>query len=484
MKNSWLFLLFVFFFLGITPGHSQTSSQVISAFVRTSNQLIFADSLQTSSNHFNISDKWEKFTLIEENVKERRPSPVSLPTAIKQTKGEKILRISEVVDTLSDIWVMQSTDAFLTTQRPKDGHTKIVQFLFYGIEQLVTVPHQYGSFHPKGISEKEVESFWEMLSGLDYHWILLDCDKYEAALGYNDWAILKWIQALSETIFPEDINSEQSIFTVFILNQMGLQVKLARSEDKLIVLFSCMQQIYSRKFVTIDTYPYYLAENNFSASSIYTYRGSYIRNGRPLDLRLSKPLCLDASSSKCYINYTSSIWESTFCFNPSPFLLDFYNDYPQLDATVYATSKISPEFIESLKLFMVKDSHMDDVAFINKILSFMHIDLKYMVDQEQFGYEKPFFLEENFIYPYNDCEDRSIMLSILLRDLLGLKSVLLDYDDHMCVAVNLSENIKGDHLIIGSDKYYVCDPTYIGATIGMSIPKYKTKPVKVYLLET
>lgn len=461
-------------------GYSQTSSQVISAFMRASNQLHPIDSLQTF-NQSNLSEEWE-FTLVEEYTKENKPSPVSLPTAVEQTHSESVLRISEVVDTLSDIWTVLPTDAILISQRPTDGQIKTVQFSFYGIEQLVTVPQQYGSFHPKGISEKEVESFWKMLSESDYHWILSDCNKYKTALGYNDWAILKWVQALSEAIFPQNINSERGIFTVFILNQMGLQVKLARSEDKLIALFSSMQQIYSRKFVTIDTYPYYLAENNLSASSIYTYRGSYIQNGRPLDLRLSRPLRLDSTSSAFHINYKSSVWDSTLSYNVSQSLLDFYTDYPQLDANVYATAETSPEFKEAIKLFFVKEPQMDDATFINKILSFMHIDLKYMVDQEQFGYEKPFFLEENFIHPYNDCEDRSIMLSALVRDLLGLKSVLLDYDDHMCIAVNIRENIKGDHLLIGSEKYYVCDPTYIGATIGMAIPEYKKRSAKVWVL--
>lgn len=481
MKSSWLFLLGASFLLGVTPGYSQTSSQVISAFVRASNQLHSTDSLQTS-NQSDFSDKWEEFTLVEEYTKENKPRPIYLPTAIEQTKTESVLRISEVVDTLSDIWVIQPTDAIIPSRRPQEGQTKIIQFSFYGIEQLVTVPQQYGSFHPKGISEKEVEAFWKLLSESDYHWILSDCEKYKAALGYNDWAILKWVQALAEAIFPENINSERGIFTVFILNQMGLQVKLARSEERLITLFSAMQQIYARKFVTIDTYPYYLAENNLSASSIYTYRGTYMQNGRPLDLSLSKPLRLNAASSVHGVNYESSVWESTFTYNISQSLLDFYNDYPQLDANVYATAETLPEFKESLKIFMVKEPQMDDITFINKILSFMHIDLKYMVDQEQFGYEKPFFIEESFIYPYNDCEDRSIMLSILLRDLLGLKSVLLDYDDHMCIAVNIHENLKGDHLLIGSEKYYVCDPTYIGATIGMAIPEYKKKPARVWVL--
>ena len=48
---------------------------------------------------------------------------------------------------------------------------------------------------------------------------------------------------------------------------------------------------------------------------------------------------------------------------------------------------------------------------VNMILSYMNYGFKYMTDDNQFNREKPFFPDENFYYPYNDCEDRAILFS-------------------------------------------------------------------------
>ena len=294
--------------------------------------------------------------------------------------------------------------------------------------------------------------------------------------------MLLWVQALAEAIYPANIYSEQEIFTVFILNQLELQVRLARVDDKLVTLFSSLQNVYARKYIVIDTYPYYLAEDIPSASQVYTYRSEYSRPSRPLDLRILTPLRLSDGSDDLQLTKYSSVLEQNLNLSVSSSLVKFYNEYPQLDAKVYASAVPAEGFIDAFRIMMSKLVDQDQIATINNLLSFMHLDFKYKVDQEQFGKEKPFFCEENFIYPYNDCEDRSIMLSVLLRQLLGLNVVLLDYGNHMAVAVNLNNDIKGDHLLIESEKYYICDPTYIGATIGMSIPKYRYVPVKVWLL--
>ncbi|MGM9737391.1 MAG: PDDEXK nuclease domain-containing protein [Candidatus Cryptobacteroides sp.] len=60
-------------------------------------------------------------------------------------------------------------------------------------------------------------------------------------------------------------------------------------------------------------------------------------------------------------------------------------------------------------------------------------------EDDQFGFEKPFFLEENFIYSANDCEDRSILFSFLHN----------------------------------GRRFTICDPTYIGAPVGMAMEDYR-----------
>lgn len=57
-----------------------------------------------------------------------------------------------------------------------------------------------------------------------------------------------------------------------------------------------------------------------------------------------------------------------------------------------------------------------------------------------------------------------------MRDLLGLDVVLLNYPGHLATAVKFKEDVIGDYIQLDDGKYIVCDPTYIGASIGEAMP--------------
>ena len=126
---------------------------------------------------------------------------------------------------------------------------------------------------------------------------------------------------------------------------------------------------------------------------------------------------------------------------------------------------------------LVQGKNEADAA--NILINFVQTAFQYQRDEQQFGYEKPFFVEELFYYPYSDCEDRAMLYSYLVRKLLGLDVVLLDYPDHIATAVRFKGNVGGDYVMVGGQKYIVCDPTYIGASIGMTMPQFKTVAAKV-----
>lgn len=86
------------------------------------------------------------------------------------------------------------------------------------------------------------------------------------------------------------------------------------------------------------------------------------------------------------------------------------------------------------------------------------------------GQDRAFFAEETLYYPYCDCEDRSILFSRLVRDLVGLDVALVYYPGHLATAVRFNEAVEGEGLIINGDKFIVCDPTYIGAPVGVQMP--------------
>ena len=103
--------------------------------------------------------------------------------------------------------------------------------------------------------------------------------------------------------------------------------------------------------------------------------------------------------------------------------------------------------------------------------------------KRQFGKERAFFADETFFYRYSDCEDRAILYSVLVRDLLGLDVVLLHYPLHLATAVRFESDVVGDHIAIDGVKYTVCDPTYIGAPIGDLASKYKRSKVEVIKIQ-
>lgn len=102
---------------------------------------------------------------------------------------------------------------------------------------------------------------------------------------------------------------------------------------------------------------------------------------------------------------------------------------------------------------------------------------------KQFGYERPLFGDESFYYPRNDCEDRAILYSILVRDLIGLDVVLVHYPGHLGTAVHFTENVAGSYYDVGGKHYVVCDPTYIGAGVGEVMPQFENTKVTIVRVE-
>jgi hypothetical protein len=66
--------------------------------------------------------------------------------------------------------------------------------------------------------------------------------------------------------------------------------------------------------------------------------------------------------------------------------------------------------------------------------------------------------------------------------LLGLDVVLLSYPEHMATAVHFTEELSGSYFTFEGKTYFICDPTYIGANVGMCAPRFINLSPEVYKL--
>ena len=173
-------------------------------------------------------------------------------------------------------------------------------------------------------------------------------------------------------------------------------------------------------------------------------------------------------------------------------LIDFYNTYPSaavsenfmtrwamyastpLDETV--KSGLYPALRESVK-------GLDQKEAVERLLNWVQTAFVYEYDDKVWGHDRAFFAEESLYYPYCDCEGRSILFSRLIRDLLGLKCILVYYPGHLATAIHFTENVKGDYILLNGQRYIVCDPTYIGAPVGLTMPNMDNNKASVILLD-
>ena len=193
-----------------------------------------------------------------------------------------------------------------------------------------------------------------------------------------------------------------------------------------------------------------------------------------MDYRIlnSPELYKDIKAKVLNFNYMQKNYSVQTQYNKN--LIGFFQYYPQTNIKVYFEALISAEteyaLIKSLKPII---ENKTEAEAVNILLRFVQKSFNYQTDDEQFGREKYLLMEETLYYPYSDCEDRSIFFAYLVRKLVGLEVIGLDYPGHIATAVKFSDNFSGDYVVRNNKKYMICDPTYVNSTLGMAMPKFK-----------
>ena len=142
--------------------------------------------------------------------------------------------------------------------------------------------------------------------------------------------------------------------------------------------------------------------------------------------------------------------------------------------------KVREQLYPQLKAALKDSKSVEESA--GRLLNWVQTAFVYEYDDKVWGHDRAFFAEETLYYPYCDCEDRSILYSRLVRDLLGLDVILVFYPGHLATAVNFKAPVNGDYIDLNGKHFTVCDPTYIGASIGETMTGMDNKTAKVIIL--
>lgn len=329
-----------------------------------------------------------------------------------------------------------------------------------------------------GLNENAIADAYEALCNSDYKPLLADCAQIRKDLRLNDWGVFTLVRQVADTYCGTA--NESIVMQQFLLNEMGYKARMARkaTEDKMMLFVATDCSIYAHPYITLNGQNYYNLSGNNEQCQFYMCQKDFPKAKNSVGMQLKEaPLFPGTVVSSTHQAKGSA---ARVTVDVPKALMDFYKDYPQCDYSVYFNAPVNAAMenrILSSLAPLVQGRNEADAA--NILINFVQTAFQYQTDGQQFGYEKPFFVEELFYYPYSDCEDRAMLFSYLVRKLLGLDVVLLDYPEHIATAVRFNGNVSGDYLMVNGRKYIVCDPTYIGASIGMTMPRYKTVSAKV-----
>ena len=160
------------------------------------------------------------------------------------------------------------------------------------------------------------------------------------------------------------------------------------------------------------------------------------------------------------------------------------NNNPLTRWAMYANTPLTKEVQQMIYPTLVEQLRgLSYRAKVEKILNFVQTAFVYEYDDKVWGGDRAFFPEETLFYPYADCEDRSILFSRLVRDLLDLPVVLIYYPGHLATAVAFPNAEQGDFIVIDGKRFTICDPTYIGAPVGLTMSGMNNQTAKAILLK-
>ena len=434
-----------------------------------------------------LKQEWEKFNVFRGIIPPSEPKPDIVP----EYKPPQIIR-----ETFAKVPIISPNEVsgpapveiraipMVQISEPDHFFRSDLKLTFFGLPVYLDYDQQLKSNYPAKISESAIGSWWQKASKANYTMLVNQLLDYKNKMGLNDWGYFLLVKQTAESM-TENKSNAGNLLSWFLLTRSGYRAKISYANDKTTLIIPSNQLMYGKDYLTISGINYYLMEP-LGSNVIQTYARDYHDATRFFDFNLPRALNLgNAEVNKSIgFNYEGKDYKIPLTYNQR--VMDFYRDYPQVNIDVYFDAAVSREATETLLNGLAPLlKGMDENASVNFLLHFVQTAFQYKTDQEQFGKEKFFFPEETLYYPYSDCEDRAVLFSFLVRNLLNLKVIGLEYPGHMATGVNFTDSkVAGSYVEFRNNRFIVADPTYINAPAGLCMPDFANSPAEIIELAT
>lgn len=467
--------------------------------VTSSNSSVFNKSRQSNFNDYRqklnieyihiIRQPWKGFNAFRGIVAPDRDDKPVVPVKFSEDETKREIKDRELGYSEIERPILNKsvTQPIAPVTVAPDDKSSFLSFHYLGSAWKVRKPAN-ATFRLKAIDENAIADGWKMLSDNSYNAMLADCIKLKSSHRLCDWAYLMMLKSLAEQYCGKNTN-EATLLMAYLYSQSGYKLRLAKTGSKLYLLYGTKHKVYDTPYFDCDGERFYSLEKvneklyisaaKFSkeqSMSLWVGQVPVVENMRSVDRMLTSKRYPDMSVNVSINKNLLSLYESYPVSEVGGNFMTRWAMYANVPLCSDAREQLYPQLRRSV-------SGLSQLDAVNKLLNWVQTAFVYEYDDKVWGRDRAFFPDETLYYPYCDCEDRSILMSRLIRDLLGLKCILIYYPGHLAMAVNFTDDVRGDYIMLNNKKYVVCDPTYIGAPVGMTMPGMDNFKAKVILLE-
>lgn len=444
-----------------------------------------------------VRGHWEQKKLLP---KEDKPQDEKIePIVIDENGGKTIVpnfdnkdnekKQEPVISVLPLPQPLPTPEPVIPIKDNKNVKMKTHSFTFFGTDMKVRWPDD-GAFHLDGFSEDAIANAVALLSDDKYENMLYDCLKLRDTHHLGDWAYYLMLKELSSSLCGKDSN-EATLLHAILFAQSGYKLRLAKTGTKLLMLVATQFHLYGYSYYILDGHNYYLLNGDYDEVEICQAQFPKEQE-MSLIIKDSPRFAVNNSNVR---TFTSPYYKQLVAqVSVNKNLMDFYSTYPSsyfnndfmTRWAMYANKEMQQEVREQLypqlKDIIAGKSQREGAECI---LNWIQTSFRYEYDDVVWGHDRAFFSEESLYYPGCDCEDRSILFTRLIRDLIGLKCILVFYPRHLASGVCFTENVDGDYIDVEGRRFTICDPTImgLGAPIGWTMRGMDNSKASVIVLE-
>jgi len=415
-----------------------------------------------------LSAVWREFDVSAGRVRDQAPKPREVPMAPKPVVPPPVPDQPDATP-LPDL-PAPSPPPPAPTNRPV---AREIDVSFLGLIYRLPADRHLGDLRRGSAGPEAAGDAWLALSRIDTDELVTVVDTLATTRQLGDWGRFRLLEAIADEFYPAD-HSRRALLHWYLAVRSNLDVRLAYARPGYVVLYATEQAVYQVHFFMREKTAYYIhdpAGRFADTETLRTYDGHVPGRLRPLAFDFSLLPLTEPDLEQRTLCWALNGQRRETEIELDRRLVDYLGTVPQVGLESHFGAAISPRAMQSLAASLAPDlADRDATGRVAVLLHFVQTALPYSTDADQFGYEDYLYPDETLYYPACDCEDRAVLFAVLVRELVGLDVVGLDYPGHIATGVALPGDVPGDRFTWRDVWFTVCDPTYIGAGLGRSMP--------------